>query len=238
VSLTTMTFLFTDIEGSTRQWETTPKMHQRVQRHFDILSDAVAACGGQLFSTTGDGIVAAFTSAESAVRAAIEAQRRLPASGLKVRMGLHTGEARRVADDYRGQALNRAARIMAVGHGDQILVSAVTAALVRSGPAPAALVDLGVRRLRDLAEPEHVWQVAAPGLARSFPPLRGLDTFSKSGAQRLVRSAGRAFRRSLETGGGTRVLRSVRLNRCRASERALRRPVLVFADEAVRLLMG
>jgi class 3 adenylate cyclase len=163
----TMTFLFTDIEGSTRQWEESPEMHDRVERHFAALQTAVDSAGGEVFATMGDGIAAAFPSAESAVHAAISAQRRMPAVGLSVRMGIHSGEVERVGDDFRGRPVNRAARIMAVGHGGQILVSDVSAALVRTGPRQVEFVDLGTHRLRDLAEPERQRFVEAQAQKRA-----------------------------------------------------------------------
>ncbi len=177
---TTMTFLFTDIEGSTRQWEESPEMHERVERHFVVLRAAVEDVGGDVFATMGDGIAAAFTSAEAAAHAAITAQQQMPSLGLSVRMGLHTGEVERVGDDFRGRPVNRAARIMAVSHGGQILASDVSADLLRTGPSPTGLVDLGTHRLRDLNEPERVWQVVHPGLAEQFPPVRGLDAYSNN----------------------------------------------------------
>ena len=170
--MTTMTYLFTDVEGSTSQWETAPDMSARVERHFEILRACVADGDGVVFATMGDGIGAAFASARAAVGAAIAAQHDLPATGLRVRMGLHTGEAEQIGDDHRGRALNRAARIMSAGHGRQVLVSDVTATLLRTGPDPVDLVDLGVHELRDLADPEHLWQVVAPGLEQRFPELR------------------------------------------------------------------
>lgn len=175
---TTMTFLFTDIEGSTRQWEQSTEMRARVDDHFAVLSAAVEQAGGEIFSTMGDGIAAAFPSAEAAVHAAVESQRRMPTTGLRVRMGIHTGEVERVDDDFRGRPVNRAARIMAVGHGGQILLSDVSAALVRSGSTAVEFLDLGSHRLRDLSEPERVWQVVHPDLPGDFPPVRGVDTFA------------------------------------------------------------
>lgn len=169
---TTVTFLFTDIEGSTRQWEEHPAMAGRVDRHFAVLHRAVAAHGGEVFTTMGDGVAAAFPSAAAAVRAAVDAQRRLPPTGVRVRMGLHTGEVARVDGDYRGRPVNRAARIMAAAHGGQVVLSDLTAALVRGASADVEVVDLGVHRLRDLPEPEHLWQVVHPALDRTFPPLR------------------------------------------------------------------
>ena len=173
----TMTFLFTDIEGSTRQWEESPEMYDRVEQHFAVLRAAVDGGGGEVFATMGDGIAAAFTSVEGALRAAIAAQHEMPATGLAVRVGIHTGEVERVGDDFRGRAVNRAARIMAVGHGGQILLSDVSAALVRTGTGRAELADLGTHRLRDLTEPERVWQVVHPDLGQQFPPVRGVDTY-------------------------------------------------------------
>jgi class 3 adenylate cyclase len=124
----TVTFLFTDIEGSTRRWEADPDgMRIELAAHDEVLRVAVESHGGWLFKHTGDGVCAAFTSATSAVVAAVDAQRLL---GLPVRMGLATGEVEQRGEDYFGPALNRAARVMAVGHGGQILVSNSTAALV------------------------------------------------------------------------------------------------------------
>ncbi len=152
----------------------------RVEAHFAALRNAIEAADGSIFSTMGDGVAAAFTSAHAAVEAAIAAQHRLVVSGLTVRMGLHTGEAERVGDDYRGRSVNRAARVMAIGHGGQILLSDITAALVRNGPNPAELIDLGTHRLRDLNDPERVWQVVDADLPQHFPMLRGLDTYSNN----------------------------------------------------------
>ena len=173
-----MTFLFTDIEASTRQWEESPEMYDRVERHFVALRAAVEGGGGEVFSMMGDGIAAAFPSVDSAVWAAISAQRELPEIGLAVRMGIHTGEVVRLGDDFRGRSVNRAARIMAVAHGGQILLSDVSAAIARSGAGGVALSDLGLHRLRDLIEPERLWQVVHPDLVAQFPRLRSVDAFS------------------------------------------------------------
>lgn len=175
---TTQTFLFTDIEGSTRQWEESPAMSSRVDRHFALLRDSVEAEGGEVFATMGDGIAAAFGSADAAVHAAIAAQRQMPSIGLSVRMGVHTGEVTRVDGDFRGRPVNRAARIMAAGHGGQILLSDVAASLVRTGPSAIDLVDLGSHHLRDLLEPERLWQVVHPDLDGTFPMVRSLDSYS------------------------------------------------------------
>ena len=135
---TTTTLLFTDIEGSARQWEESPLMFDRVEQHFEVLRGAIDAAGGVVFATLGDGVAAAFASAGDGVGAAVAAQRDLEKLGLSVRMGLHTGEVERAGDDLRGRAVNRAARIMGVGHGGQVLLSDVTATLARSGSPSGA----------------------------------------------------------------------------------------------------
>src|SRR5438445_642167 len=123
-----ITFLFTDIEQSTRRWEEQPDaMRLALARHDSTLKSAVEGHGGSLFKHTGDGVVAAFASARSAIDAAIAAQRQLE---LPVRIGICTGEAECRGDDYFGPALNRAARTMAAAHGGQIVVAASTAAIV------------------------------------------------------------------------------------------------------------
>ena len=165
-----VTFLFTDIEGSTRRWEAdADAMRAALAAHDKVLRSAIETHDGFLFSHTGDGVVAAFASPKSAVDAAVAAQRALE---LPVRMGLATGEAELRDGDYFGTVLNRAARVMAAGHGGQILLADSTAVLL-SG---VDLVDLGPRRLRDLPIPVGVFQVRAPGLRTEFPPLRALDT--------------------------------------------------------------
>jgi class 3 adenylate cyclase len=140
-----VTFLFTDIEGSTRRWEAdADAMRAALAAHDEVLRDAIESHRGFLFSHTGDGVVAAFTSPMPAVNAAIDAQRALE---LPVRMGLATGEAELRDGDYFGTVLNRAARVMAAGHGGQILVADSTAVLL----GEIDLVDLGPRRLRHSA---------------------------------------------------------------------------------------
>ena len=164
-----MTFLFTDVEGSTRRWEADAGwMRAALAAHDEILRAAITTQGGFLFKHTGDGVCAAFASPKSAVDAAVAAQRGLE---LPVRMGLATGEAELRGGDYFGAVLNRAARVMAAGHGGQILLADSTAGLL-SG---VDLIDLGPRRLRDLPTPIGVFQVRADGLPKDFPPLRTLD---------------------------------------------------------------
>jgi predicted ATPase/class 3 adenylate cyclase len=165
-----VTFLFTDIEGSTRRWESdADAMRAALLAHDKALRDAIDAHEGFLFSHTGDGVVAAFDSPKAAVDAAVAAQRALE---LPVRMGLATGEAELRDGDYFGTVLNRAARVMAAGHGGQILVADSTSGLL-SG---VELLDLGPRRLRDVPIPVGVYQVRASGLRTEFPSLRALDT--------------------------------------------------------------
>jgi predicted ATPase/class 3 adenylate cyclase len=179
----TLTFLFTDLEGSTRLWERFPQaMKRALERHDSILLVAVTAAGGRVVKTTGDGLMAVFGSAAEAVRACLAAQRGLvvepwPETGvLRVRMGLHSGEAQPRGDDYFGPAVIRGARIMAVGHGGQVLLSASSAALVADElPEGAALVDLGAHRLKDLGRPEELFQLVHPGLPHDFPPLATPD---------------------------------------------------------------
>src|SRR5262249_25632403 len=165
-----VTLLFTDGEGSARRWEAdADEMRAALAAHDEVLGKAIEAHGGWLFKHTGDGVVAAFGSPRSAVDAAVAAQRALE---LPVRMGIVTGEAELRDGDYFGTVLNRAARVMAAGHGGQIL-GAGSAARALSG---VELVDLGPRRLRDVPVPVGVFQVRAPGLQTEFPPLRALDT--------------------------------------------------------------
>jgi predicted ATPase/class 3 adenylate cyclase len=165
-----VTFLFTDVEGSTRRWEADADgMRAALLAHDEVLRSAIEGHGGFLFKHTGDGVCAAFASPKSAVDAAVTAQRELE---LPVRMGLATGEAELREGDYFGAVLNRAARVMAAGHGGQILLADSTAGLV-SG---VDLMDLGPRRLRDVPIPVGVFQVRAAGLGAEFPPLRALDT--------------------------------------------------------------
>ena len=142
-------------------------MRAALLAHDEVLRDAIESHGGFLFSHTGDGVVAAFASPRSAVDAAVAAQRALE---LPVRMGLATGEAELRDGDYFGTVLNRAARVMATGHGGQILVADSTATLL-SG---VELMNLGPRRLRDLPNPITVFQLRASGLPTDFPPLRGV----------------------------------------------------------------
>jgi predicted ATPase/class 3 adenylate cyclase len=175
----TLTFLFTDIEGSTGLWERFPRaMRSSLEHHDAILRDAVESAAGEVVKTMGDGLMAVFGSAGDGVRACLRAQLALAnepwneAGPLRVRMGLHAGEAAGSGSDYHGTAVNRAARIMAAGHGGQVLLSGTTAALVMDElPEGSALLDLGEHHLKGLGRPERIFQLVHPRLSASFPPL-------------------------------------------------------------------
>jgi predicted ATPase/class 3 adenylate cyclase len=185
----TVTFLITDIEGSTRLLIDLGEDYAgALERHNQILRSAIADGHGTTVSTAGDSVFAVFRSATDAVAAAVAAQRNLagepwPAGHpVNVRMGLHSGEGMLGGDDYVGLDVHRAARISAAAHGGQVVVSAATAAELGGGPgagAPGAsgrsdvaLRDLGEHRLKDLVHPEHLFQLIAPGLRAEFPALR------------------------------------------------------------------
>ena len=195
----TVTFLFTDLEGSTRLWEEHPDaMKEALARHDAILRDAVESNAGHVVKTTGDGVHAVFSTAHEALEAALAAQRAVGvepwafAEPLRVRMGVHSGETERRAGDYFGGATNRAARLMSVAHGGQVLVSLATAELVRDALPPGMLLgDLGEHRLRDLSRPERVFQLEAPGLDATFPPLPTLDVVPGNLSVQLTSFVGR-----------------------------------------------
>src|SRR3981081_4740051 len=155
----TVAFLFTDIEGSTRLLEQHPReMGAAMSRHHDLLQHAVEANGGIVFETLGDGVYASFTRASDGVRAAIEGQQAIRAEKwgavgeIRVRMGLHTGDVQVRGEHYFGPALFRCARLMAIGHGGQILLSGATRDLLRDSlPPGAGIRPLGTHRLKDLA---------------------------------------------------------------------------------------
>jgi predicted ATPase/class 3 adenylate cyclase len=178
-----ITFLFTDIEGSTRLWERAPEaMRTALARHDSILRSSVEHSGGKVFKTIGDAFCAAFPSADGAVRAALDIQMALHTEAwsetgpIRVRVALHTGEAETRDDDFFGPTVNRAARLLAVGHGQQTLLSNATFHSLSSNlPDGVTLLDLGLHRLKDLAAPEHIRQIAHPNLVQVFPPLRSLD---------------------------------------------------------------
>jgi predicted ATPase/class 3 adenylate cyclase len=179
----TVTLLFTDVEGSTRLWETEPEaMATALRAHDDIVRDAIEGASGYVFKTVGDSFCAAFSIAGMALEAAVTAQRALAAQAwpttrpVKVRMGLHTGVCEERDGDYFGPVVNRAARLEAVAHGGQVLVSGATAELLFEAlPNGINLRDLGLHRLKDLGRPEHIFEVETGFLQSEFPPLSSLD---------------------------------------------------------------
>ncbi len=180
----TVTFLFTDIEGSTRLWEESPEpMRRTLARHDALIREAIEANSGVVFKTIGDAFCAAFATAPEALSSALIIQHGLQSETwpgplrLGVRMALHTGAVECRDNDYFGQPLNRVARLLWAGHGGQILLSDVTQELNRDHlPPGVALKNLGEQRLRDLARPETVFQVLRPDLLADFSPLRSLDS--------------------------------------------------------------
>ncbi len=177
----TVTFLFSDIEGSTRRWQDEPEaMRAWLVEHDAIWREVIEKHRGHLFKHTGDGVAAVFSSASDAVDAAVDAKARL-AEVLPVRMGLHTGEAELRDGDYFGSTLNRCARLMGIAHGGQVVCSAATVELVRDRDD---LRDLGEHRLRDLSRAERVWQIGGG----EFPALRSLTAASTN-----LPSLGNAF---------------------------------------------
>jgi predicted ATPase/class 3 adenylate cyclase len=181
----TLTFLFTDIEGSTKLWEQdSSSMQVALARHEEVLRSAIEERGGYVFKTVGDAFCCAFPTAPDALEAALETQRRLLSSEweesgpLRVRMALHTGAAEERDGDYFGPPVNRVARLLSAAHGGQVLLSLPTQELVRDQlPWGTSLRDLGEHRLKDLFRPERVFQLLALGLPSEFPPLRTLDAY-------------------------------------------------------------
>ena len=197
----TVTFLFTDIEGSTRLWDEHPEaMKAALARHDAILKEAVDSNHGRILQSAGDGLHAVFETALHGVAATLAAQRALSAypwdeikpTAIRVRMGLHTGEAELRDGDYYGGTLNRAARIMAAGHGGQVLLSAVTAELVRRQlSADIDLIDLGEHHLKGLLHTERIFQVCASDLPGEFPPLNSLSAATHNLPAQLTSFIGR-----------------------------------------------
>jgi YVTN family beta-propeller protein len=176
----TVTFLFTDIEGSTRLLKQLREGYESaLAEHQRILRAAFAEHGGREIDTQGDSFFVAFPRAKDAVAAAVDGQRALAdhawpeGAEFRVRMGLHTGEPTVGQERYVGLGVHRAARISAAGHGGQVLVSQTTRELLRDDPLPdVSLRDLGEHLLKDLDEPERIYQLVAPALAEEFPPLK------------------------------------------------------------------
>lgn len=197
----TVTFLFTDVEGSTRLWEEYPTaMKAALARHDEIVRQAIETHGGSIIKTTGDGFHAAFDTGLNGVAAILAAQQALSTAGwdeikphqLRVRAALHTGEAEERSGDYYGPSLNRAARLMSIAHGGQTLLSTTTANLVRDQlPGDVSLRDLGEHRLKDLVRSERVFQLNVPGLPVEFPPVRSVDSFPNNLPVQLTTFIGR-----------------------------------------------
>jgi predicted ATPase/class 3 adenylate cyclase len=197
----TVTFLFTDIEGSTALWEEDQAaMRRAVDRHFALLDAAIAAHGGHRYQIVGDAVRAAFATAPDALAAAAQAQEVIAAepwglsTPLRVRMALHAGEAAPdAAGDYpQGPTLNRLGRLLPVAHGGQIVLSDAARVLIGDDlPPGVSLRDLGEYRLRDLLEPERIWQALVPGLGASFPPPRTLDRLETNLPMQLTTLVGR-----------------------------------------------
>lgn len=196
----TVTFVFTDIEGSTRHWQDDGDAMQAALQHHDaLLTDVFTSNQGVVFKHTGDGMCAAFRSAGQAMIAAAGAQRAIAgtdwnlARDLRIRVGVHSGEAEVREDDYFGTSLSRVARIMDAGHGGQILVSNATASLTRSDAGEGlSLIDLGEHRFKDLGERETVFQLVGQGLDADFPRIRSLEAVPNNLPEQPTSFVGRA----------------------------------------------
>jgi class 3 adenylate cyclase len=211
----TVTFVFTDIEGSTRMLQAQGDAYAGLlERHRRLIRGPASANGGLDFGSEGDAEFLVFRNAPSAIAAAVEAQRGLAAepwpegAEIRVRMGIHTGEATLLGGDYVGLDLHRVARIAATGHGGQVVVSGATAALVNGAlPDGVTMRDLGERRLKDLSRPEHLYQLVISGLRSDFPPLRTLDVLITNLPTQVTSFVGR----EREVAASLAILRSARL---------------------------
>ncbi|HSJ85850.1 MAG TPA: adenylate/guanylate cyclase domain-containing protein, partial [Anaerolineales bacterium] len=208
----TVTFLFTDIEGSTKLAQQHPNQWEALrQRHHAILQAAMDAHKGFAFQIIGDAFCVAFHTISNGLSAAVEAQRKLihedwGETPLKVRMGLHTGSAEFDRNDYRGYlTLAKVQRVMSVAYGGQVLLSNASAELIRGElPPNASLLDVGEHRLKGIPNPEHLWQVCAPDLPQEFPPLQSLNKIPNNLPIQLTSFVGREneiaeVRQELET---------------------------------------
>jgi len=195
----TVTFLFSDIEGSTQRWEQHREaMRDAVRQHEEIMQSAIAAYDGYVFKTIGDAFCATFRTAPDAIAAALDAQRALVSAdfskvdGLKVRMAVHTGLSYERSGDYFGPTVNRVSRLLSIGHGGQVLVSGTSTDLAQGDmPPKSSLRDLGAHRLRDLIQPEQVYQLVSPDLPSEFPPLRSLEALPNNLPLQLSELVGR-----------------------------------------------
>ncbi len=174
------TFFASDIEGSTRLWESQPLvMSKALVRHDAILRESIEGAGGRVFKTVGDGFFASFEDATAGVSAVLKAQEALVAQTweterpIRVRMALHCGPAEVREGDFFGPTINRLARLLSIGHGGQVLLSESAAALIRHRLADGCgLRDMGRHRLKDLESPEAVSMLLHPGLGSEFPALK------------------------------------------------------------------
>src|SRR5207249_2368023 len=186
------------MEGSTRAWEDCPaETRAALKRHDEIVAKEIESRSGAIILERGEGdsVFAVFARASDAAAAACEIQRRIRSEfwpehvPMRLRMAIHTGEA---GADYRGPHVNRAVRIRDIAHGEQILISGVTAGILRDAlPDGASLIELGRHRLRDLSELEHVFQLAHPELRIDFPPLKSLTNFRQNLPIQLTSFIGR-----------------------------------------------
>ncbi len=199
VPVETFTFLFTDIEGSTALLARLGQgeYEQVLADHHSLIRSGLAAHGGSEIDTQGDAFFAVFSSASACMAAVIQMQQSLQAHSwpagehLRVRMGVHTGEASMTATGLVGMDVHRAARVAAAGHGGQVLVSEASAGLMRGAlPPGAALTDLGIHRLKDLVGPVRIFQLSATGLPTEFPPLRSLPGGAAAATRTLPRDPG------------------------------------------------
>ncbi|MFL5756675.1 MAG: ATP-binding protein [Chloroflexota bacterium] len=210
----TVTFVFTDIEGSTRMLQRLgdAAYHEVLESETAIVTDAAVAEGGRDFGSEGDAHFLAFPSAPAALRAAARIQRDLAVYrwpdgvDVRIRIGIHTGDVIVVGDDYAGLAVHHVARVAAVGHGGQVLVSAATAGLVHGATGELGLRDLGVHGLRDFPDGEHLFQLTGPSLEPEFPPLRTVEQAPNNLPTQLTSFVGRA-----EVNAATELLRNTRL---------------------------
>ena len=193
-------FLFTDIVGSTLHWERADRaMHAALTRHDEIVRGAISEFGGQIMHTAGDGFCAAFPTPVQALKTSVKINRTLAeetwaeTGPLQVRAAIHWGEAYERGGDYFGPSVNRTARILALAHGQQTLVSEAAYQQVRFAAAANEVIlrDLGVHRLKDLQEPERLWQATHVSLPYEFPPLQSLDHYPNNLPQFLSSFVGR-----------------------------------------------
>ena len=195
-----LTFLFIDLENSTPLWENFPEeMRTASARHDALMRASIEQHRGRVVKTTGDGFHAVFESPSDGVAAALAGQQAITAEpwpetlgSFKVRMGLHTGESQEREGDYYGAEVNRAARVMGIGHGGQVLISEVTAVLVRAAlPDKATLTNLGQHRLKGLTAPEQIFQLCHPDLPAEFPLLTSLEAYKHNLPVQLTSFIGR-----------------------------------------------